>query len=240
MSRFKSGITFYRKLRQIEATYSRKEREEWLKNIEGKHGLWADLCENVPLDDQFIRRYRNYVDWFKVSFYQSPSDQLLLDFYQYFDWSALSRNRKIIERVETLRLFKKFDWDQISKWKSLSIDFLREFKDKLNWQAITGNSSFSEDMMNEFRDKVDWKKLASDHYLSNDFIRKHRDRFDWERISYFQDLNEEFVEEMEDYIVWNWFNPTKSTYSKYSKEFKKKHEKQMSKYLEEIKRNESF
>lgn len=237
MSRFKSGTTFYRRLRHIQKIYSRKEREQWLANIKDRYSLFTDLCENVQLDDQFIRRYRNYVDWFKVSLYQSPSDQLLLDFYQYFDWGALSRNKRIICRVDTLRLFKKFDWAQISKWKNLTVDFLREFGDRLDWRAITGNCFFTEEMMDEFRDKLDWKSLASNRYLSNDFIRKYKDRWDWERISYFQDLDEEFVEEMEDYIDWNWFNPCRSTYSKYSEEFKKKHEKQMAKYLEELKNN---
>lgn len=241
MSKFKSGKTFYKRLKQFEATHSRQEREKWLEKVEDKRRLWSELCEEIQLSDQFIRRYRNYVDWFKISLYQSPSVQLLCDFFQMFDWSVLSRNKNVIEKDEMLHLFEKFfDWQQISKWKTLSIDFLREFGNKLEWRAITGNGFLTEKMMDEFRDKIYWDKLASDHYLSENFIRKHKDRFDWERISYFQNLSEEFVEEMEDYIVWNWFNPDKKTYANYSEEFKKRYAKKMANYLEQINASEPF
>ena len=95
---------------------------------------------------------------------------------------------------------------------------------------------FEENLSRKIKDKVfgweaDLSNCIFDRQLSEDFIRKHKYDLNWEQISYFQGhLSEQFVEEMSDYIVWDQFNPHKSTWENYSTKFKIRHWNDMKRY----------
>lgn len=126
----------------------------------------------------------------------------------------------------------RLKWRDISKMKGLTVDFIREFQNELDWTILNRNNSLDEKTLEEFWDKFDWKDILTRRDFSEDFLRRHKYDLDWGLVSYFQgELSEEFVEEMKDYIVWDQFNPYRSTWDKYSSKFKVKHFKQMSEYF---------
>lgn len=126
----------------------------------------------------------------------------------------------------------RVNWTDISKMKNMTADVIREFKDELDWDILNRNTSLSERTLEEFWDKIDWRDILTRREFSEDFLRKHKLDLDWKQISYFQgQLSEKFVNEMKDYIVWDQFNPYRSTWDKYSSKFKLKHFKQMPEYF---------
>lgn len=122
-------------------------------------------------------------------------------------------------------------WTDISKMKNLSKDFIREFQNELDWTILTRNSNIDESIVEEFWDKINMKDALTRREFSEEFLKRHKHELDWEVISYFQGhLSEQFVEEMKDYIVWDSFNPYRSTWDKYSTQFKIRHWNDMKKY----------
>ena len=71
----------------------------------------------------------------------------------------------------------KVYWRTISACKTLSEDFIREFKDKVYWGIVCQFQHLSEDFIREFQDRVDWKVISFKKRLSEDFIKEFADRF---------------------------------------------------------------
>lgn len=88
-----------------------------------------------------------------------------------------------------------FFWDCISGYETLSVEFIREFKDQVCWKEISALQELSEDFIEEFKDRVDWAKISGNQELSEDFIRKFKDRVDWFYIRVYQKLSEDFRKE---------------------------------------------
>ena len=66
------------------------------------------------------------------------------------------------------------DWTHISKYQTLSEDFIREFKDKVDWIYISIHQTLSEDFIREFKDLVNWINISGSQTLSEDFIREFK------------------------------------------------------------------
>lgn len=130
----------------------------------------------------------------------------------------------------------RVNWSLVSQIQNMTADFIREFKDDLDWKILNSNQSIDEKILEEFWDKIDWKDILTRREFSEEFLKKHRHQLDWGQVSYFQgQLSEDFVNEMEHYIVWDKFNPYRSTYNQYSNEFKVKHYFDMSEYISGVK-----
>lgn len=67
--------------------------------------------------------------------------------------------------------------DFLSKYNRVTIDFFREFKDKLDWNDISRRVVLEEKEIEEFKDYVNWKYIKGCIHLSEEFKEKHKDRF---------------------------------------------------------------
>ncbi|MFA7128499.1 MAG: hypothetical protein WC136_04960 [Sphaerochaeta sp.] len=112
------------------------------------------------------------------------------------------------EELRKLRLDDNIDWRDISTFRKLSEDFIREFSDKVNWEYISKFQKLSEDFIREFKDKVDWEYISKFQELSEGFIREFSNEVDWEYISSFQNLRL-YVK-----IVYNCGNSNRRIYRK--------------------------
>ncbi len=86
------------------------------------------------------------------------------------------------------------DWTTVSKYKYLSEDFIKEFKDKVNWPYISAHQKLSEDFIREFQDRIDWHNISIYQKLSEKFIREFQDNI---YISAYQKLSEDFIKEFD-------------------------------------------
>jgi len=97
---------------------------------------------------------------------------------------------------------KIIDWNKISK-QELSLDFIREFKDKVDWKRISYHQKLSENFIREFKDKVYWYYISWRQILSEDFIREFQDKVNWDWIAKYQkSLSLNFVLEFKDKLHW--------------------------------------
>jgi hypothetical protein len=78
----------------------------------------------------------------------------------------------------------KIDWIDISKYQSLSEDFIREFQDKVNWKWISKYSNLSEDFILEFKNKVNWNAIMIIEFpnLTKEFTMEFKSKTGEERI----------------------------------------------------------
>ena len=67
----------------------------------------------------------------------------------------------------------KINWGNISTNKTLSEDFIREFKDYVIWSEISKYQNLSEDFIIEFKNKVDWYSIYLHQKLSTEFHDKY-------------------------------------------------------------------
>jgi hypothetical protein len=117
------------------------------------------------------------------------------------DWNYISRYQTLSE--DFIREFQdKIDWYYISCYQKLSEDFIREFQNKVDWDNISYYQKLSEDFIREFQNKVDWKSISLKQTLSEDFIREFKNKVDWYCISCYQKLSEDFIREFKNKVNW--------------------------------------
>ena len=85
--------------------------------------VWENMCGNECLTEAFIRKYKDYVNWLVISYYQTLSEEFIREFKD------------------------KVNWWGISKHQTLSEDFIREFQDKVDWKNISSEQTLSEDII---------------------------------------------------------------------------------------------
>ena len=112
------------------------------------------------------------------------------------------------------------NWTDVSCYKGLTEDFIREFADEVNWFSISHYQHLSEDFIREFKDKVDWFSISEQQHLSEDFIREFKDRLDWFYVSVNQHLSEDFIREFKDRVNWNWISMFQHLSEAFIREFK--------------------
>ena len=106
--------------------------------------FWYDLSTQ-PLPEDFIREFKNFLNWHMLSVHQVLSEELIREF----------KNRVV--------------WSVISEFQILSESFIREFQNKVYWDSISCHQKMSDEFMLEFKDKVYWKWVPT---ISDDLLNK--------------------------------------------------------------------
>ena len=133
----------------------------------------------------------------------------------------ISRYQKL--SLDFIREFKnKVNWTYILKYQKLSEDFIREFKDKVNWDWISQYQKLSEDFIREFKNKVNWTYILKYQKLSEDFIREFKDKVNWDWISQYQKLSEDFIREFKNKVNWTYILKYQKLSEDFIREFKDK------------------
>jgi hypothetical protein len=87
------------------------------------------------LSEDFIKEYEEWINWERMILYLSSSDKI----------SNISIYKSIIEKFKL--------WNLISA-NDLSIDFIRENKEKLDWRILSIVKNFSEEEISEFKSEI--------------------------------------------------------------------------------------
>jgi hypothetical protein len=178
---------------------------------------WFRISEYQTLSEDFIREFQDKVDWYWISVHQILSEDFIREVQDKVNWACISYNQKLSE--DFIREFQdKVDWSWISCNQILSEDFIREFQDKVDWGWISKYQKLSEDFIREFQDKVYWEWISQHQVLSEDFIREFQNKVNWDEISKYQKLSDEFFEEFQDKLP----KPSENNWLYVSNEVKKK------------------
>ncbi len=73
-------------------------------------------------------------------------------------------------------------WGLLSRYYTLSEDFIREFKDKINWGIISIFQNLSESFMREFQNKINWHYISIFRKSSKNFIKEFKDELELEQM----------------------------------------------------------
>ena len=109
-----------------------------------------DLGISPELSDQeFIREFKDKVDWRWISYNQTLSETFIREFKEqvYWEWISIYQSLSepfIKEHAEQVH------WDWISKYQSLSEAFIREHAEQVHWGCISRYQSLSEEFIKEF------------------------------------------------------------------------------------------
>ena len=125
------------------------------------------------------------------------------------------------EKLRELIEKECWNWNRISQYKYLSLDFIREWKDKLNWFNICNSQPIKDDFIDEFADYVDWG-LVSGWITTDWLIDKYTDKIDWKiwsmsRVAY---ATERQIDKYANYFEWGCIS---STEREFSEEFLLRH-----------------
>ena len=149
------------------------------------------------------------------------TDEKLNELISRDDWVSISKYKTLSE--DFIREFKdKVDWKWISIYQTLSEDFIREFQDKVNWFWISCEQTLSEDFIREFQDKVNWEGISKKQILSESFIKEFKDKVNWFCISMYQTLSESFIREFKDKVDWYCISRYQTLSEDFIREFKDK------------------
>ena len=168
-------------------------------------------------------KYPNYKIPIQLTFIFEP-DSLNYDNLTENEWSNISRYGSLSD--DFIREFQdKLDWSNISYYQKLSESIIREFKDKVNWFYITFYQILSESFIIEFLDYVNWQNISQNQKLSEELIREFKDQVNWYWISSFQKLSEEFIREFQDKVEWSRISSYQKLSESFIREFKDKLDK---------------
>ena len=122
-----------------------------IKRISKKYGL------EVPkvIDEGFMEKFSEKVDWYCVSEYQKLSEGFI---------------EKFSEKVA---------WFHVSIYQKLSEGFIEKFSKKVNWDCVSEYQKLSEGFIEKFSKKVDWDCVSKYQKLSEGFIKKHKLEMPW-------------------------------------------------------------
>lgn len=133
-----------------------------ISNVRNLQEIMADIIYYYILDDKFMMKYEKFMNWGAVARYQKLSEP----FMEYmvkklgkdWEWWMLCENQKLSERFirKHADMFDETCWAEISGKgnNNLSMNFMREFADKLNWNFIGECQTYDKNFLREFGDKI--------------------------------------------------------------------------------------
>lgn len=137
------------------------------------------------LDLKSIARYCKISEQFiETNWKKFIPERAALFCYQQFSEEFLRRNQN---------KFTRYDWLWISKWQKVSEEFIREFIDYVSIPSYV-LQHYSIDFIREFRDKVDWRIISQE--IDDQLMFEYQD----EKGNYDQRFIKEFDEQMRKYI----------------------------------------
>ena len=181
---------------------------------------WNNISNSQyqKLSKDFIKKYKDYVNWDFISAFQKLSEDFIEKYKDYINWYFISQYQKLSENF--IEKHKDYvNWHNISVLQKLSEDFIERHKNKVNWHNISKFQKLSEFFIEKFKYKVNWDSISTYQKLSESFIKRYKDYVDWKWISTYQKLSESFIERYKDYVNWDLI----SNYQKLSPAFRKKY-----------------
>lgn len=150
-------------------------------DIESKEykDILSDLVFYFNLTEDFLYRYKDYLNWNCVCTYQTLSEDFITYMKKYIKWNTLLENQNLSE--EFLR--KNINWFEHKHWYHLSMNrkirlsdqFLRECANELEWTYISTYYHFSDDFLREMNEKI-WYRHFS-YNAEKEFNNKRKKEF---------------------------------------------------------------
>ena len=112
--------------------------------------------------------------WKKVSEEETLSMEMLEQYEDKLDWTAISGNNNILWTIDGVAKFAyKIDWDVFSERcpdAFICETTLRKFDNRWNWKQLSNRDALfnsNRDLLEKFADKIDWAELITNWRIEN-------------------------------------------------------------------------
>lgn len=153
---------------------------------EEKEINWVALSNNININIQFARAFKERLDW-----------------------SLVTSNKNVID-IEDENVVDEFidklDWSYISKNIHLTTERLVKYKNKIDWKLVNKRFNYSDldiSYIDSIQDYIDWTKLSSASIVfTEEFLHTYRSKIDWyafsknESVDFSADLYHDFAKEL--------------------------------------------
>ena len=114
---------------------------------------WYYICRDQKLSEELMSDFREYLHWRTICVYQTLSEDFIDDFQDYIFWDCILHCQNVsfqflIDHIEF------FDFEDYTLYYYISEDVIRQLKDYVNWKYVSKYSSLSEEFIREFQDKL--------------------------------------------------------------------------------------
>ena len=131
------------------------EYQEFSEEIlrEFKNKVYWPAVTNLNLSENFIREFRDYIDWEQMSLKRDLSHEFILEFKHRFNWEYMLDFHKFSEDIlrQCCEYFTLDDWEIVSYSQCLSEAFIREYQNKVGWCWIYRYQDISYEFKVEFK-----------------------------------------------------------------------------------------
>ena len=165
---------------------------------------WEDISKNHDLTKDQIRKAKDYLEWYWITWRNSFTEEEIREFADYLWWDWVNfRHKNVSESF--LRQMKVY----ITKWKFfdylyLSKDFRREFRITENNMTL---KQFNDQEISEFVDGKEWDRLSQSLWITDELLDKFKNRWNWHYLSqkYWPIRT---MWKFRDYWDWHWLTST--------------------------------
>ena len=119
-----------------------------------------------------------------------------------WDWGDIYMN---ILSIDFIREFKdKLPWRSVSEYKVLLDKDFHEFKDKIKWGIASSYQKLSPEILNRFEEFLDYTYLGTNTKLPEEFVLKHKDKINWRIMITYQTFGRDFWKKAIKYVPSPW------------------------------------
>jgi hypothetical protein len=140
--------------------------------------------QNVPED--IIRDNIDKVNLAAITMSKTLSEEFIRDFKEQLDWENVCMYQPNLSLALVKEFEDEMDWEILSvRTASTDPEIIREYQTKLNIQEVVECQTLPEDLLREFASFLDeegWRILSMTQDLSEDFIRQYQDKVNWTMI----------------------------------------------------------
>jgi len=183
---------------------------------------WAAVSRLVKLSPEFVVRNAGLLDWEAVSKFQTHlpaslwiefrdrvhwkymTDERITNWCTaqiqavavYMPWAALDLRTRTDLSVGALSQW--IDWHTVSRHRSMSMDFIRQYADRLDWDALTVNPNIDiVKAATAYPRRIAWELIAKPSLA---LMRGFPEKLDWSVVS--RTIAQRYIPEFEKYIDW--------------------------------------
>lgn len=198
------------------------ENEHWEYTDEGSMNMptsWEEIAKQKGLSEDFMREYKDILDWSLLCTEQSLSEDFMEEMQAYIHWYVVSYFQTLSEDFMITHM-EHLHKSAISECQTLSEAFIETYQDQLNWKKLSLHQTLSEDFIKRFSDKVHWESISTNQSLSYEFMKEHLPRLNFSVLKHnknvsipkekMENLEKEHIEYWKQFISFQ-YNPKTNT-----------------------------
>ncbi len=193
---------------------------QYVENRDPKDVKWRSLCKRQRLTEDFMRKYKDHLDWHLVSQEQWMTLEFIMEFVDIDEngvgihWEVLPTNQELEYLLNDgfVILFQNKDiWGNIGWIRNMTEECVERFKDKIplqGWIDLLGNKRFTTEFVEKLVQELEmnddlWEAISSGQRLNQEFMERYQDELNWFELSLHQKFDIDFIFKMKDKISLN-------------------------------------